>query len=481
LKKYIFLIISAVIISFGPCSAYTTRYVHIVVIDGARYSETFGDTAHKYIPCIWNNLKKQGTIFTNFYNDSVTVTVPGHSTIITGVYQDVPNDGAERPNVPTLFEYFRKEKHSSATDNFVILGKEKLNILSNSTYPQFGESFGASVKYSDSPYEDIFTLQNFKSVLSGNHPNITITNLGQVDRCGHNGVWEEYLNAIHNADSIINEMWKFIQSDPIYKNKTTLILTNDHGRHTNDFTSHGCECDGCRHIILMMLGPDTKAGVIDSRRFSQNDIAPTAGELLNFSTPYCTGKSILPVRAPAVPELLIPKSNSKSQPAGISLLWKPVTRALNYHIQLSTDSLFTNVITNDSLLKQNSTETGRLYKQTMYYWRVKSRNSEGSSAWSEIRSFSTLKSTAPDSFSVDIFPGSRTGAPLMIKYGLPLQSVVSIRLYSIDGTFIKSIHKGMQYPDYHIMTFDNMFLASGKYLLDFEAGQYKVKKPFTVY
>jgi hypothetical protein len=113
LKKLIPLLILAIAIITRSSVAYTTQYVHIVVIDGARYSETFGDSTHQYIPIIWNKLRHLGTFYTNYYNDSLTITVPGHSTIISGVYHVLPNDGTLRLNTPTLFEYLRKEKKNT--------------------------------------------------------------------------------------------------------------------------------------------------------------------------------------------------------------------------------------------------------------------------------------------------------------------------------------------------------------------------------
>lgn len=461
--------------------SYMTQYVHIVVIDGARYSETFGDAKHQYIPIIWNKLRQQGTFYTNYYNDSITETVPGHSTIISGVYHVLPNDGTLRLNTPTLFEYFRKEKKAPISETYTILGKTKLDALAFSSSPEYGEHYGASVIYSESPLDDKFTLNNFKSVLTKYHPRITITNLGQVDGCGHSGIWDDYLHAICNADTIINDMWELIQKDPIYKNKTTLIVTNDHGRHTNDFSSHGDGCDGCRHIMLMMLGPDTKANVIDLIRCSQNDVAPTVGELLDISTPYCTGKSIIPVMISAIPTLIAPSNDTANQALNLSLSWSPVPRSVNYHIQVSINPSFDNFVLDDSLVKQTSLNIQMLNKQTTYFWRVCSKNSSGPSNWSEIRNFSTIANGPPQKFSIDYYLNCSSAIPVIIKYVLPSASEVNIKLFSIDGTIIKTLYKGMQGPDHHVLTIHYQSISAGKYLLNFSAGQFKSTRKFTMY
>ena len=74
--------------------------------------------------------------------------------------------------------------------------------------------------------------------------------------------------------------------------KTTMFVTNDHGRHTSNFSGHGDTCEGCKHVMLLVLGPDTPAGVVDTDTHQQIDIAPTIGAMLDFSTPQATGTAI---------------------------------------------------------------------------------------------------------------------------------------------------------------------------------------------
>ncbi len=269
-----------------------TENVIIVVIDGARYTETFGDALHQYIPKIWNDLRPKGTIYTSFYNNGVTSTNPGHSTILTGTWQNIPNDGSVRPTSPTIFEYYRKQLNTSLKESYVILGKDKLNILSYSSNAQYGSSYGASVKTSTSMYDDAVTLQNIKTVMSTDKPHIMIANFAATDNGGHSGVYINYTNSLKTADGLVSDLWNYIQADPVYKDKTTLIITNDHGRHTTDFANHGCTCEGCKHIMMLIIGPDTPAGVVDNASHQQIDIAPTVGSFMHFTTPLCVGVAI---------------------------------------------------------------------------------------------------------------------------------------------------------------------------------------------
>jgi hypothetical protein len=269
-----------------------SQNVIIVVIDGARYSETFGSDS-LYIPHIWNQLRPIGTIWTNFYNDGLTKTDPGHSTIASGVWQIIDNKGVGRPEQPTVFEYFRKYTTASEKATAVVVGKYKLDILTYSTHPDYGAKYKATSYISSN---DTSVLSDVKKILSFNHPRIMMINLPNVDSAGHTGDWAKYLTAIHNADSLIWNLWQILQSDSIYRNTTTLFITNDHGRHDNThggFKSHGDSCEGCRHILCVAVGRGFQAHRIINQRRTQCDIAPTVGELLSFPTPFSIGTSLL--------------------------------------------------------------------------------------------------------------------------------------------------------------------------------------------
>lgn len=276
----------------GTLSAQHTRFVLVVVIDGVRYTESFGDPAHQWIPRIWTDLRPQGVIYTSYSNAGTTETNPGHASIATGAWQTITNDGLTRPQTPTVFEYFRKSLGARADENIVALGKSKLNILAFSDHPEYGAAFGASVAGTPSEYSDRLAADTLKRVLRTNHPRLAILNLPNSDSVAHAGNWDGYLSSVRIADSLVYGIWNAVQSDSVMKGKTTMFVTNDHGRHTSSFTGHGDGCEGCRRITLLAIGPDTPPGIIDSMPRTQVDIAPTIGMLLGFQTPYATGTAL---------------------------------------------------------------------------------------------------------------------------------------------------------------------------------------------
>lgn len=273
-----------------------TQNVIIVVVDGSRCTETFDDKEHKYIPNIWNKLRPLGTICTNMYIDGWTKTIPGHSAIVTGTWQEIANDGTERPHQPTIFEYLRKDRTVPQNKLCVVTGKEKLEVLGHSDHPIYGARFSASVVKSNPQGNDTVTMKDVFELIKNNHPKVMVVNLAQTDKSGHNGIFNEYTASVRRADSLIYLLWETIQSDSLYKDKTTMIVTNDHGRHSDNvltgFKDHGDNCKGCRHIMFLAIGPDTPAGVTDTQMRMQIDIAPTVALLLKFMVPFSEGDII---------------------------------------------------------------------------------------------------------------------------------------------------------------------------------------------
>lgn len=273
----------------------------IIVIDGARYSETFGDENHSYVSNIWNNLRPNGSIFTSFFIDSAgkTFTNPGHASILTGTWQSIDNQGEDRPTKPTIFEYYRKRKNKDLNDVQLIVSKPKLEILSYSTSKEYGESFRASSFSTENYGDDLSTIEKVKEVVISDKPKLMMINLGGTDVAGHSGNFDRYVSALSQADSLIYDFWQFVRHQKVYKDNTYIFITNDHGRHLegikNEFQGHGDNCLGCRHIMLLAIGPRISEGKIITTKYCQIDMAKTIGRIMNFSTEYAEGLVIDPM------------------------------------------------------------------------------------------------------------------------------------------------------------------------------------------
>ncbi|MFT5779816.1 MAG: membrane-anchored protein YejM (alkaline phosphatase superfamily), partial [Crocinitomicaceae bacterium] len=293
MKNKIILILGAIGLlsfSFVPSEApltelappvYQTENVIILIIDGPRMSETFGDPSHQYIPHLYEDLKPQGVLFTNFKNNGVTTTNSGHTAICTGVYQSVKNNGSELPKQPTIFQYYLKSSAKSKDKAWVLASKGKLNVLANSSHKDWFNSYmpshycgpnGNGAEYTG----DINTWNKAIEVMDEDQPNLMLINLLEVDTRAHAGQWENYLKAIVKTDDYANRLWLYLQENEHYKGKTTLIITNDHGRHLDDrrtgYREHGDGCDGCRSIYMLGLGPDFDKNKVVTEEYEQIDL-----------------------------------------------------------------------------------------------------------------------------------------------------------------------------------------------------------------
>lgn len=277
---------------------YRSEYFVILVIDGPRYTETYGDSNCTYIPNLCNNLKPQGTFFSNFRNNGPTYTVPGHTAIMTGVYQRISNVGAGLPRNPSLFQYYINGRHTLSTDAQIISSKGKLNVLSNTKDRKWKNKYrpyaycgpnGNGLNYGP----DRETMVKVKETIgSSSPPHLMLINLLGVDVNGHGNDWKKYLENIKITDGYALEVWNAIQANPLTKDKTTLFITNDHGRHTeghkNGFVNHGDGCEGCRHISLLVLGPDIPKNQEIKTEAEMIDIPSTIAQMLHLKFP--TGK-----------------------------------------------------------------------------------------------------------------------------------------------------------------------------------------------
>ena len=110
---------------------YKTRYVIVMVMDGPRWTETWGDSTHQYIPHMANDMAQHGVIYTNFRNNGPTYTAAGHTAITTGIYQGIKNNGLEFPKNPSMFQYWLKATSKARNAAYVIASKDKLAILTD--------------------------------------------------------------------------------------------------------------------------------------------------------------------------------------------------------------------------------------------------------------------------------------------------------------------------------------------------------------
>src|SRR5690554_2362541 len=111
--------------------------------------------------------------------------------------------------------------------------------------------------------------------------------------------------------------------------------------------------------------------------------ALSAAEILELGTlPPATA-------VPLPPVLALPLSGASGVLVEPELAWQSSDGASYYRVQVSRDAGFGNVVFDLNHLNEISISVEELAYSTAYYWRVRASNAGGTSAWSEVRGFTT--------------------------------------------------------------------------------------------
>jgi hypothetical protein len=136
---------------------------------------------------------------------------------------------------------------------------------------------------------DEFTHNYAREYLKKNAPRLVLIAYGETDEFAHQGKYDEYLRAANRTDRFIHDLWHWLQCDTRYRNKTTLIITTDHGRGSGhrSWRHHGVGRTGSNHTWFALLGPDNRGlGEIKSKtHYYTNDLTKAIASLLNLNFP----------------------------------------------------------------------------------------------------------------------------------------------------------------------------------------------------
>jgi hypothetical protein len=291
--------------------------VLVVVIDGARTMETFGERPSsatgqmpwEMMPTVWDELMPQAVRATSAWVLSSSTTVPAHGAIITGRREPAlanypPGDGtgAYLPVLPTVAQALRADQPTLGAEAAVTIANTRLlELVADGLYPDLPRAEASSWTFLDSPQGggqggkvDSEVLDALQAAMADGGLRYGLVNLHQVDRSGHNGEREDYPDRVRDLDGPITALWRWVQDQDAYRDRTYMLVLSDHGRHNDGGTDppwrhHGCSCSGCRHVPLLLLGPGVRAGEDLSTPVALVDVAPTVAALLGVGLPWADG------------------------------------------------------------------------------------------------------------------------------------------------------------------------------------------------
>lgn len=361
MKKYLFITLLCFSIS---AIAQKTKNLVVVTLDGYRWKDLFTgadeelindkayvtqkyqkDVKAKYwratpeerrevlMPFVWGTIAKKGQLYGNrnlgnFMNvkNRYWFSFPGYNEMFTGYPDTLVNSNAFPPNhnVNVLEFINQQPAFKSKVAVFAgwnayynILNQKRSQLPINAGWAQFkGENLNDVQKFLNwqqqyvpqimGPDEriDAVTYPLAMEYLKQHKPRVFYLAFIDTDAFGHQGKYDLYLDAAKRTDALIADLWAYLQSDPFYKDQTTLLITTDHGRGNGaSWKSHKNTIPHCDEIWLAAIGPDTKplGEAKQTGQLYQNQIAKTLAAFLglNFTSKNPIGepiKAILPVR-----------------------------------------------------------------------------------------------------------------------------------------------------------------------------------------
>lgn len=152
---------------------------------------------------------------------------------------------------------------------------------------------------------------------------------------------------------------------------------------------------------------------------------------------------------PTPPALRLPNDKATQQPLSMTLQWSTNATASLYDVQVSTNFGFTTTHLRDSLISANITSKQilGLAQGMTYYWRVRSKNNTGSSAWSDVRSFTTQGMTDVgkdgggniNNKGLQVAPNPASAGDARVQITLTKSERVSLKLYNVLGQEVASL------------------------------------------
>lgn len=344
MKKFIVLLAVALSINALAQQKNKTENVVLITLDGFRWQEVFNgadssfmkqqtllkDPAlkEKYwrdnqnerrkalLPFFWNTIAVKGQLYGNrILGSKVNVTnqmwfsYPGYNELLTGKPDDErinSNDKIYNPNTNVL-EFINsqpsfKGKVAAFTswDCFPYIINDKRSGVFVSGGLVHPSGTGLSEKESTlnqlmfttpNPLGDVrldaFTFYYGLEYMKKNKPRAMYFAFDETDDFAHAGEYGAYLNAANYTDHFISELWDYLQRDPQYKGKTSLIITCDHGRGNNaeDWKHHGKKIAEADQIWMAIIGPDTPSTgeqKSDTQLF-QRQVATTLASFLGLN------------------------------------------------------------------------------------------------------------------------------------------------------------------------------------------------------
>jgi hypothetical protein len=343
--------------AFAKIPAGRRKTIVVTFGGGARDQETFGEHGQENIPHLISELLPEASFYSRVVNRGILGHYVATASLVTGAYERFNNFADVSPEHPTIFEYFRRQLRRPPEDAWVIAPSNGFNRIGQSSHPsvQSGSGYGAGVilpkrmlealptshihkldHLLQDNYESAFevpraqfgeaqlarietllklSLSDFaahastlespdelsvylaRRLMREVSPSLIWITLHDMD-VAHAGAFSLYIDAIQRTDRLCAEIWKAIEAEPEYKDKTNLFIIPDFGRDSdtdpggNGFQHHRTGGPMSRSTWMIAMGPGVHRGTIVDRPIESIDLAPTIASIFSCNAPFATGTPI---------------------------------------------------------------------------------------------------------------------------------------------------------------------------------------------
>jgi len=284
----------------------------VAATKAAFWRETPKERREALLPFLWSVVASQGQLWGNAdaggearVTNRYRFSYPGYNEIITGSFDPRidANEYGPNPNV-SVFEWLNAVPELRGRvavvggwDAFPRIFNRDRSRLPMKTgwdtpFPDAPTPTQALLntlyrttthEFSDMPWDGLLQ-QTLLEEVTRRRPRVLFVGYGETDEWAHNGRYDLVLQTAHAVDGFIRELWTTMQSMPEYRDKTTFLITTDHGRGDGpeNWKHHDWNVEGAQNMWIAALGPDTPA--LGERRnvapVTQSQIAATVAALL---------------------------------------------------------------------------------------------------------------------------------------------------------------------------------------------------------
>ncbi|WP_437206733.1 alkaline phosphatase family protein [Planctomicrobium sp. SH664] len=264
------------------------------------------------LPFFWGKIAREGQLFGNRnagseaqITNEMKFSYPGYNELLTG-YADpliTSNDKVPNRNFTVLEWLHRQPEFDGKVAAFsawdvvpFIINRERCNFpvmggweplpeeQPNARQQLLNDLIADTTRPHRAEVIDSFLYQAAREHLLRHQPRVMMIGFLETDAWGHAGRYDNLLNSAHAVDTYIERLWNLCQSLDQYRDKTTFIITTDHGRGTGlvDWKNHGKQIERAEEMWMAFLGPDTPplGERQNCQRVTQNQIAATLAAFL---------------------------------------------------------------------------------------------------------------------------------------------------------------------------------------------------------